>query len=149
MSFFEELTTSLGNGAKVVVGKTKEYSEIATIKAQITAQKTALSKLYKDLGKAYYEAHKEEVMFAEKIVAINEVMNKIGELDTRLEDILKVERCAECGELISKDSVFCNKCGAKREVSEVEEEFADEADEVTEETDIAEEAKEPEETTEE
>lgn len=118
MSFFENLGASLGGGAKTVVDKTKELSGVAAVKAQISSQEASLGKLYRDLGKAYYEANKIDAAFAEKIAEINAVKAKISELDAKLGDIQGTVRCEVCGEPIPKTSTFCPKCGAKKEASD-------------------------------
>ena len=114
MSLFENLGATLGGSAKTVVDKTKEISGVAAIKAQISSQEANLGKLYRDLGKAYYEANKIDAAFAEKIAEINAVVNKIAELDEKLGNIQGTVRCEKCGEAISKASLFCPKCGAKK-----------------------------------
>ena len=84
MSFLENLGATLGGGAKVVANKTKEISGIASIKAQIAAAETSLGKLYKDLGKAYYEDNKESTVYGEKMSEIAAVLDKIEGLKAKL-----------------------------------------------------------------
>ena len=84
MSILENLGATLGSGAKVVADKTKEISGIAAIKAQVAAAEANLGKLYKDLGKAYYEDNKESAVYGEKMSEIAAVIAKIDGLKDKL-----------------------------------------------------------------
>ena len=84
MSFLENLGATLGSGARVVADKTKEISGIASIKAQVAAAEANLGKLYKDLGKAYYEDNKESAVYGDKMSEIAAVLAKIDGLNEKL-----------------------------------------------------------------
>ncbi len=131
MKFFEDLGATLGTGAKAVADKTKEISGVAAIKAQIGTAEASLGKLYKDLGKAYYEDHKESAAYGEKMSEIAAVLAKIDALNAKLSSTQGVKKCPACGEAMAKDSTFCPKCGAKVESFEEVEEVKEVAQETT------------------
>ena len=113
MKFFEDLGATIGNGAKVAADKTKEVAGVASVKAKMSTAEANLGKLYRDLGKAYYEDNKESNAYAEITRQIKEQLAKVEELEKKLMEAQGCVKCPECGEMVPKDSSFCQKCGAK------------------------------------
>ena len=117
MAFFNDLGTVIGTGAKSVADKTKELSETASYRANIVSMDAAITKLYRELGKAYYEEHKEEAE-ANYSDIVKEI-DKAYKCKERLEERIAFAKggmvCGKCGATISKGSAFCNVCGAKVE----------------------------------
>lgn len=117
MAFLENLGTVIGSGARAVADKTKEVSETASYKANIASMDSALNKLYKELGKAYYTDHQTdaEMEYGE----LTKEIEKALKLKDRLEEKMAFQRggmvCGKCGATIAKDSIYCNVCGAKVE----------------------------------
>ena len=74
-------------GGKAVADKAKELSQIASLKAQIASEENVINKNYKELGKAYYEAHKDEEEFAysEYMTNIKNAFIKKAELSNEVE----------------------------------------------------------------
>ena len=74
-------------GGKAVADKAKELSQIASLKAQIASEENVINKNYKELGKAYYEAHKDEEEFAysEYMTNIKNAFVKKAELTCEVE----------------------------------------------------------------
>ncbi len=64
MSFLDDLGETIANGSKAVADKAKEFSEIANLRAQIVSCDNAIHKNYKELGKLYFEDHKDDPEFA-------------------------------------------------------------------------------------
>jgi len=88
MSFWDDITGKVSEGSKIVADKAKEVSEIANLRAQIVSCDNVLVKKYKELGKAYYAAHKDDIdkEFAEITTAIDEAEAKKAELNEKLAD---------------------------------------------------------------
>lgn len=86
MSLWDDITEKVGAGSKLVANKAKEVSEIANIRAQIVSCDNALVKNYKELGKAYYEAHKDDVdkEFADIMKNIKDASDKKADLNDQL-----------------------------------------------------------------
>lgn len=86
MSLWDDITEKVGAGSKLVANKAKEVSEIANIRAQIVSCDNALVKNYKELGKAYYEAHKDDIdkEFADIMKNIKDASDKKADLNDQL-----------------------------------------------------------------
>lgn len=88
MSLWNDISEKIGAGSKVVADKAKELSQLAALKAQVVSCDSVILKNYKDLGKAYYEAHKDDEAFeyAEFMAAIKEQMDKKALLNEQIEE---------------------------------------------------------------
>lgn len=117
MSFFDDLGNTLENSGRVVVDKAKELSGLANLRAQIMGCDNTMHKNYKDLGKAYYEAHQGDANFeyAEYMNAIKDADVKKKELQAKIAELKGVAKCDKCGEFVDAEDQFCPKCGAKVE----------------------------------
>ena len=111
MSFFENLGATLGSGAKNALDKGKELKDVAALKTQISTAQASLGKMYKELGKAYFEDHKDSGDYAEITDKIKEVLDKVADLEKKLSDTQGVLKCNACGATLTKGSAFCPKCG--------------------------------------
>ena len=98
MSFWNDLGEKVQSGSKIVAekaktggkavaDKAKELSQIASLKAQIASVENVIYKNYKELGKAYYEAHKdeEEFTYSEYMTNIRNAFVKKAELTCEVE----------------------------------------------------------------
>ena len=98
MSFWNDLGEKVQSGSKIVAekaktggkavaDKAKELSQIASLKAQIDSEENVINKNYKELGKAYYEAHKdeEEFTYSEYMTNIRNAFVKKAELTCEVE----------------------------------------------------------------
>ena len=110
-----------------VTKKAKNYAGIPGLQIQIGKCESQIKKAYEEIGKAYYDAHEDEVQteYAEMFETIKENKKKIGQLKADIEDKKKggeaaadakdgysVEKvCPICGRTVSDDSAFCNICG--------------------------------------
>ncbi|MBR6238652.1 MAG: hypothetical protein IKQ83_06380 [Lachnospiraceae bacterium] len=86
MSLWDDITEKVGAGSKLVANKAKEVSELANIRAQIVSCDNTLVKNYKELGKAYYEAHKDDIdkEFADIMKNIKDASDKKTDLNDQL-----------------------------------------------------------------
>ena len=89
MSVWTDIADKLEAGSKVAVAKAKELSEIAQLKAQIVGCDNLLVKNYKELGKAYYETHKDDEAFeySEYMDTIKDALAKKDELNAKIAEI--------------------------------------------------------------
>ena len=60
MEFFDKLSESLVSAGKDVSQKAKDVSEIAKLKLDIKSKEEYVQKQYEELGRSYYEKHKDE-----------------------------------------------------------------------------------------
>lgn len=115
--FFENLGATLGNGARNVVDKTKDVAGVASIKAQISTAQAGLGKLYKELGKAYFEEHSDSNEYEPLMEPIRDALKKITELEEKLADAQGTTKCPSCGAQVPKDSQFCPTCGVPIDIA--------------------------------
>ena len=60
MSFFDEMKESLVSAGKDVSQKAKEVSGIAKLKLDVKSKEDYVEKQYAELGRIYFEQHKDE-----------------------------------------------------------------------------------------
>lgn len=74
----EELAQNVGDIAQSVAKKTGEMAEITSLHAKVLARKKKADDALRALGKAFYEAHKDDMTeFGEQITGINDIYNEI------------------------------------------------------------------------
>ena len=104
---------SLVNAGKEVESRAKDASAVAKIKMDIRNKEIFLEKQYALLGKAYYEAHKdEEVEESVYFPSITEALTDIAQLNADLLAAQGAVECPGCGSKQPQDSAFCSACGA-------------------------------------
>ena len=104
MDFFDRMGEKLVTAGKDVTQKAKDFIE----------------KQYAQIGKLYYEDHKEEAdgAYGQQMQAIAEAFAAI---DHMKEEVLKIKgarQCPQCGATVPEDTEFCGKCGAKLNIFE-------------------------------
>lgn len=97
-------------------------TEVNKLNAAIEAEEAQIEKLYYFIGKAYYEAHKNDVNGEEwdRISQINGSLARIEEYKEAIHKLKDVIVCDNCQAEIPAGSHFCTKCGAKVEKEEEE-----------------------------
>ena len=111
MDFFDRMGEKLVTAGKDVTQKAKDLSGTA---------KLNFEKQYAQIGKLYYEDHKEEAdgAYGQQMQAIAEAFAAI---DHMKEEVLKIKgarQCPQCGATVPEDTEFCGKCGAKLNIFE-------------------------------
>lgn len=129
MAFWENLSGTITAKSKEVADKAKNFTDIASLKGQIVAQENVILRQYKEIGREYYAAHKDdaEFEFPEFMEAIKKAEDTIEGLKKKIAELNGTKCCDACGSEVSDDSAFCPKCGAKMEVK-AEETYFDEED---------------------
>ena len=120
--------TSLDTVGKKV-GKVIDMSKLTLSAADI---KSELSKKYEMLGRITFEAQTTEKDYSKSIA---DIVAKIINLKAELESVNEAiadgkskSKCSKCGSYNDKGAIFCNKCGTKIVVKDVnaDEEVAEE-----------------------
>ena len=115
----EKVKESLVNAGKEVEDMAKGASAVAKIKIDIHNKETFLDKQYALLGKAFYEAHKDDDI--EEKVYFPSIAEAEEELLRLKEELLSVQgavECSACGSKQSDENTFCADCGASLKNSE-------------------------------
>lgn len=115
MDFFDKLGESLVTAGKDVSQKAKDVSEIAKLKLDIKSKEEYIEKQFIELGRTYFEKHKEEegIEEAEQFFLIKEAEEAIENMRAEVLRIQGSEECAQCGSRMPENAIFCSNCGAK------------------------------------
>lgn len=116
---FNKVKESLVNAGKEVESKAKDVSAVAKIKIDIHNKEVFLEKQYTLLGKAFYEAHKDEDV--EEQVYFTSIKEAEAELAKLNADLLAAQgsvECPTCGSKQPQNNAYCADCGAELSKSE-------------------------------
>lgn len=114
MSFIDKLGDSIVSMSKDVGQKAKEASGIAKLKLDIRIKQEYVKEQYAQLGKIYYEAHKnEDVPEKQRFDKISDALDEIDRMELQILELKKARRCPNCGMEASETAEFCSNCGAK------------------------------------
>ena len=140
MSKFEELFDEFKDKAKTVYGTaskvTSDVVDMSKVRYQIKQTQWEIEKTYAKLGAIAYDVHKgsedlEEIK-ALAVAEIDDLNEKLDELEKRLRAYKKVSKCPSCNKENDAEFSFCSRCGAELEkidpelIIEVEVEETDE-----------------------
>lgn len=110
---FEKLKDNLVSAGKEVEEFAKDASTVAKLKYAIHTKEDFLEKQYALLGRAFYNAHKDEDV-EEKVYfpSIVEAEEELARLNAELLDSQGAVVCPACGEKQSDKNGFCANCGS-------------------------------------
>lgn len=136
MELFDKLGDTIISVSKDATQRAKDLSELARLRMEIRAKQDYLNKLYLEIGKIYYDAHKddEEKEFKEQMLLIKDALEVLDELKQQLGQIKGTVKCTACGQDMPIEADFCSKCGTKlvkpkkEEEEDLEDIFEDETD---------------------
>lgn len=128
MAFWEDFSETISVKSKEVADKAKNLTDIANLKGQIVSQENTLLRNYRELGLAYYNAHKNDITqeFPAEMENIVNTKRMIADLNKKIYELKGTKKCSSCKSEIANDSLFCPKCGQKVE----DETFFDDEDSV-------------------
>ena len=83
---FENLNRQLTEAKKVVLSRSQDFKESASIRLEILKQTRTLDNLYKELGKRAYDAKKEDadILYGDYIEKIDEAVARLHALEISL-----------------------------------------------------------------
>jgi rubrerythrin len=113
MSFFDSVKETVTNAGTATASKAKELAEITKLKNAIATKEREIKDAYEEIGKLYYETHKDaqEVGFSDAIDQIDAAKQVIAQKQAELNEVKNVKICPNCGSVIDEGSMFCAKCG--------------------------------------
>ena len=84
---------------------------------EIRSKQDYLNKLFLEIGKIYYDAHKddEEKEFKEQMLLVKDAQEVLEELNQQLGQIKGMVKCNACGQDMPMEAEYCSKCGTKLE----------------------------------
>ena len=120
MAFFDKLSETLTNASKDVSQKAKDLSGTAKLTMDIHTKEDQVQKMYAQIGKLYFEAHKDDDPAAyEQMAQIKEALVVIEDMKKELRELKGAKICPRCGKEIGKEDTYCKNCGAKLEDDEI------------------------------
>ncbi|MBQ8625543.1 MAG: zinc-ribbon domain-containing protein [Agathobacter sp.] len=110
---FDKIKEGLLSAGKEVEEFAKDASAVAKLKYEIHTKEDFLEKQYALLGRAFYNAHKDEDV-EEKVYfpSIDEAEEELARLYAELLDAQGAVVCPNCGEKQSDKNGFCANCGS-------------------------------------
>ena len=95
--------------------KVKETAGVVQLRQKKLSAENELEDLFAEIGKAYYESHKEEDggELAELFSKVAAVTARINLLQDELTQLRGTKICPQCGAELALDAAFCSKCGAE------------------------------------
>lgn len=120
MSFLDDMRESLVSAGKDVSQKAKEVSGIAKLKLDVKSKEDFVEKQYAELGRAYFEAHRDDEERAEdeQFKVIREALAEIERMKTEILNLQGAAECPNCGAKMPAGASFCSSCGTKMEEPE-------------------------------
>ena len=114
MAFFDRLGETLVTASKDVSKKAKDLSGVAKLNFDIKAKEDFIQKRYIEIGKAYFEAHRnDENPEYPQFEAITEAEKDIAGMKEEILKLRKAQLCPSCGTEVKAGDQFCKVCGAK------------------------------------
>lgn len=115
MELFDKLSDTIVSVSKDATQKAKNISDIARLRMEIRSKKEYIRKLYTEIGRFYYEAHKDDAEreFDDQMALIKDSLEVLEELHKQLGQIKGTLRCDKCGQDMPIGADYCSKCGAK------------------------------------
>ena len=122
MEFFDKLGKKMEEAYNTTKSKTEEMSKEFKIKNKISEKKSAIDKLYVEIGKIVYEDIKDSKdvsrdIVEEKCNEITTAREEIGKLEAEILKVKNIRICEGCKAEIPFDVEFCPKCGTKQPVN--------------------------------
>ena len=120
MAFFDKLSETLTNASKDVSQKAKDLSGVAKLTMDIHTKEDQVQKLYAQIGKLYFDEHKDEEPAAyEQMPQIKETFTVIEDMKKELMGLKGAKVCPRCGQEVKAADAYCKNCGAKMEDEEI------------------------------
>ncbi len=137
-----KIGTTVTEAGKEGLERAKDLRDTAVISLEIRDREASIRKAYRELGRAYYQQHKDDEEPAyDQIIYIKAAFEEIGELKATKDEIRGIRRCSNCGAPIQNGANFCPNCGKKYETAETAEETEEETAEKEPEEDAKEDKK--------
>lgn len=120
MAFFDKLSETIVSAGKDVSQKAKDLSGSAKLTMDIKSKEDYVQKMYAEIGKQYYETHKDdEELVYEQMAQITEALAVITDMKKELLNLKGAKTCPRCGEEVKAADAYCSNCGAKIEDDEI------------------------------
>lgn len=115
MAFLDGIGKKLSQTGQDVMKKTRNFADSTKLTGMIADEERNINALYPQIGKAYYDLHKNDPEYAlsELVAAVNDAFARIEQLKDQIAAINGGQKCPRCGANVPEGGMFCNSCGAK------------------------------------
>lgn len=86
---FDKVSDAITNTANSISDKAREVSEVTALRGKVRSQNKVVENAYIEIGRQYYEAHKEETgdYYADLMKKITDALEEIKKLEEDIENI--------------------------------------------------------------
>ena len=113
---------TVSKGAKTGTDNIKKMTEKTRIKREIAMIEADINNSYIEIGKKYFETISNEPP-EEYVFDVENIISKNKQLEDAKRSLMELEdkhNCPSCGASVTKEQLFCDKCGYKLEYTKVE-----------------------------
>ena len=117
MPFFEEIGRKITQTGQDAVQKTKAFTEVTRLNAQISDLEKRINNNCLEIGRVYYELHKADPDpdLVPLVESINEAYMQIEQIKVQIQEAKRTTSCQNCGAEMPQGAIFCAVCGTKVE----------------------------------
>lgn len=139
MDFFTRAMDTLTVAGKGVSKKASEVSAVAKVNLKVVNTERDLQDMFRQLGQEFYEKYPEQAteLFSNIIGRIEKKQRQLEQDKEELAKLKGQKTCPHCGEMISVNANYCEKCGQSaviiEQIEETEGENQENLEEKTEE----------------
>lgn len=116
-----DIITTVKDITEAAAKKVDTAYRASLLRLSVTALNKILAAQYRDLGIAVYKMCKngehtgkeEAERIATLTVQIDGTRNRIAVLERRIEYIMELVRCPDCGNIVKMKNAYCSACGRK------------------------------------
>ena len=119
-----EITDMIKELTDSTAKKLDEMYRVSVLRIQRSALKKLLDSQYRELGTAVYgmcrKGEEDAQQIAAMTVQIDGTRRRIIALDRRIDDVMGMVRCPDCGCTVKMKTVYCSACGKRLAATEEE-----------------------------
>lgn len=119
-----ELMDMVRDAADAAAKRLDDAYRVAKLRVQRAALKKLLDSQYRELGTAVYgmcrRGEEDPQQIDSMAVQIDGTRRRIAALDRRIDDIMGMVRCPDCGSSVKMKTVYCSACGKRLAATEEE-----------------------------
>ena len=114
MAFFDEIGKRITDGGQKAAEQARIFAEVNRLNGQVSEQERLISQLYTQIGKDYYEVHKEnpEECVLSSVEGISALPTE-SVVETVETEAAPANICPGCGSKVEPGMKFCMTCGQK------------------------------------
>ena len=109
MGFLENLGKGISDFSQSTIQKGKDVANVAKFSRMISDEERAMSKLFEQLGRKYFDLRSEanEEDFADFIIGVKESQERIRGYQDSIKELQGITKCENCGSDIPNGAKFC------------------------------------------